>query len=299
MWQGAGMTDSHVPALDPFPEDWDVGLAVVAHPDDMEYGAASAVARWTAQGKRIAYVLVTDGEAGISTIRPDEVGPLRRSEQMASCAVVGVTDVEFLGRPDGLLVEGVELRRDLAAAVRRHRPEVVLSINHRDSWGGPSWNHSDHRAVGRALLDAVRDAGNPWLFRDLPDDPWDGCQFVAFSGSPQPSHAVDVTEWLDAGIASLRCHEVYLSNLGGAMSDVDGFLRGNAEQTGPRLGVELATAFEVVMVRSGVRRLALRRWSTGRSHRVVSSASSSEVPGRRPIPAGCRRTHAPMRDRSA
>lgn len=236
------------PTLDPVPEDWETALAVVAHPDDMEYGAASAVARWTAQGKRIAYVLVTDGEAGIATIRPDEVAPLRRAEQMASCAAVGVTDVAFLGRPDGQLVEGMELRRDITAAIRRHRPEVVLSINHRDSWGGPSWNHSDHRAVGRSLLDATRDAGNPWLFGDLPHEPWDRCRFVAFSGSPQPTHAVDVTDWIDAGIASLRCHEIYLSNLGGDMSDVDGFLRRAAEHTGPRLGVELATAFEVVGV---------------------------------------------------
>jgi LmbE family N-acetylglucosaminyl deacetylase len=234
--------------LEPLAEDWATALAVVAHPDDMEYGAASAVARWMTQGKHISYVLVTDGEAGIATMAPEEVGPLRREEQMASCAVVGVTDVEFLGHPDGLVVEGIDLRRDLTDAIRRHRPEVVLSINHRDSWGGPSWNHTDHRAVGRALLDAARDAGNPWLFRDLPDDPWDGCRFVALSGSPQPTHAVDVTDHLDAGIASLRCHEVYLSNLGGDMADVGGFLRTNAEQAGPLLGVELATTFEVVAV---------------------------------------------------
>ena len=153
-------------ALEIFPEDWNRALAVVAHPDDMEYGAAAAVARWTGQGKHIAYVLVSDGEAGISTMPPDEVGPLRRAEQIASCRVVGVDDVEFLGWPDGSIVEGLELRGDLAAAIRRHRPEVVLSINFRDSWGGPSWNHADHRAVGRSLLDAARDAANPWVFTD-------------------------------------------------------------------------------------------------------------------------------------
>ena len=158
-----------MPDLEPLPEDWERGLAVVAHPDDMEYGAAAAVARWTGQGKWIGYVLVTDGEAGIQSMPPEEVGPIRREEQIAGCREVGVTDVEFLGLPDGLVVEGLELRADLTAAIRRHRPDVVLSINHRDSWGGPSWNHSDHRAVGRALLDAVRDAGNPWVFTDRGD----------------------------------------------------------------------------------------------------------------------------------
>ncbi len=134
--------------LEAVPEDWTTALAVVAHPDDMEYGAAAAVARWTGQGKNIAYVLVTDGEAGIATLDPAEVGPLRRAEQVAACEAVGVEVVEFLGLPDGLLVEGLELRAALCEPIRRHRPDVVLSINFRDSWGGPSWNHADHRAVG-------------------------------------------------------------------------------------------------------------------------------------------------------
>ena len=239
------MTDpAPLPAV---PEEWSRALAVVAHPDDMEYGAASAVARWTRQGREVAYVLVTDGEAGIAGRPPDEVGPLRVAEQRASCSAVGVTEVEFLGHPDGLVVEGIELRRDLAACIRRHRPEVVLSINHRDTWGGPSWNHVDHRAVGRALLDAVRDAANPWVFDDA-GEPWSGVEFVAFSGSPQPTHAVDVTDTLDAGIASLECHRAYLEALGGAMADPATFLRTTAERDGPRLGTALATTFELVFV---------------------------------------------------
>ena len=64
-------------ALAPVPEDWEVGLAVVAHPDDMEYGASAAVARWTDQGKTVAYALVTAGEAGIDGLAPEECGPLR------------------------------------------------------------------------------------------------------------------------------------------------------------------------------------------------------------------------------
>jgi LmbE family N-acetylglucosaminyl deacetylase len=233
------------PDLEPFPEDWSRGLAVVAHPDDMEYGAAAAVARWTGQGKHVAYVLVSDGEAGISDLPPAEVGPIRRQEQRDSCGVVGVEDIEFLGHPDGSIEEGLALRADLAGAVRRHRPDVVLSINFRDSWGGPSWNHADHRAVGRALLDAVRDAGNPWVFPDR-GEAWGGARFVAFSGSPQPTHAVDVTETFGAGVRSLECHRVYLEHLGGEMASADEFLRHAATDTGRRAGVPLAAAFEVV-----------------------------------------------------
>lgn len=239
------MSGSEVPELDALPEDWDRGLAVVAHPDDMEYGAAAAVARWTGQGKRLGYVLVSDGESGIATMAPEQAGPLRKAEQIASCEVVGVTDVEFLGHPDGTIVEDLELRADLAAAIRRSRPEVVLSINHRDSFGGTSWNHADHRAVGRALLDAVRDAANPWVFPDR-GEPWDGVRFVAFNASPEATHAVDVTDSFEAGVRSLECHRAYLDALGGAMADPETFLRGNAEAAGRRLGVALATTFEVV-----------------------------------------------------
>ena len=236
---------SAAPDLEPLPEDWSRGLAVVAHPDDMEYGAASAVARWTGQGKWLGYVLVSAGEAGISGVAPAEAGPIRRREQHDSCAAVGVDVVEFLGHPDGTIEEGLRLRADLAAALRRHRPEVVLSINFRDSWGGASWNHADHRAVGRSLLDAVRDADNPWVFPER-GEPWGGVRFVAFNGSPQPTHAVDVTDTLEAGVHSLECHRTYLEHLGDDMARPDEFLRGAAEATGPRLGVPLATAFEVV-----------------------------------------------------
>lgn len=234
-----------VDTLPPMPEDWDRALAVVAHPDDMEYGAAAAVARWTGQGKWVGYVLVSDGEAGIQAIVPAEAGPLRRDEQLASCAAVGVEEVEFLGHPDGAIVEGLDLRADLAAAIRRHRPDVVLSINFRDSWGGPSWNHADHRAVGRALLDAVRDAANPWSFPDR-GEAWGGVRFTAFNASPEPTHGVDVTATFDAGVRSLECHRTYLENLGADMASPATFLRDNAAGAGERLGVELAATFEVI-----------------------------------------------------
>ncbi len=231
--------------LEPVPEDWRSALAVVAHPDDMEYGAAAAVARWTGQGKRISYLLVTDGEAGISTMDPVQVGPLRRAEQVAACRAVGVEEVEFLGWPDGLIEEDIGLRAALCGVIRSHRPDVVLSINFRDSWGGPSWNHPDHRAVGRSLLDAVRDAGNPWVFREA-GDAWDGVRFVAFSGSPESTHAVDVTETFAAGVESLSCHGIYLDNLGGDMASPDAFLRGPATSIGEAFGVDLAAAFEII-----------------------------------------------------
>ncbi len=231
--------------MEPVPEDWSSALAVVAHPDDMEYGAASAVARWTRQGKDVRYLLVTRGEAGIESTPPAIAGPAREQEQRDSCAAVGVSVVEFLDHADGLVVADLALRLDLAAAIRRHRPDVVVSINHRDDWGGPGWNHSDHRAVGVALLDSVRAAANPWLFPDA-GPAWGGVRFCLFSGSPTETHYVDVADTLDDGIGSLECHRTYLAGLGGDMADAGAFLRANAERAGARVGCRYATTFELV-----------------------------------------------------
>ena len=152
--------------MQPMPEDWDRAVAVVAHPDDLEYGVASAVARWTSQGKHVSYLLADLlREAGIACMAPDEVGPLRVEEERRSAAVVGVTEVEFLDHQDGLVEYGIALRRDLAAAFRRLQPQVVIGMSFDLTWGeeGPV-NHADHRAVGLATLDACRDAANEWVF---------------------------------------------------------------------------------------------------------------------------------------
>ncbi len=65
--------------MEPIPEDWQRGLVIVAHPDDIEYGAAAAVARWTDQGKDIRYVLVTSGEAGIAGLNPGSAARCART----------------------------------------------------------------------------------------------------------------------------------------------------------------------------------------------------------------------------
>lgn len=239
--------------LEPLAEDWDRALCVVAHPDDLEFGAAAAVARWTGQGKDVVYCMVTSGEAGIDALPPEECRRVREAEQVASARVVGVDVVDFLGLPDGVLEYGVPLRAAIAEAVRRHRPEVVLTGNFRDTWGGRNLNQADHVAVGRAVLDAVRDAGNRWVFADQlaqrPDggslEPWGGVREVWASGSPQATHAVDTTDTFDAGVASLAAHAAYIEGLGWDDFDPREFLEGAARQAGQRLGVTFAAAFEV------------------------------------------------------
>lgn len=232
--------------LDVFDDEWERGLAIVAHPDDLEYGASSAVARWTSEGRHFAYVLATRGEAGLGDVPPGEAAAIRESEQRQSAALVGVDDVAFLDHRDGAIEYGLPLRRDLCREIRRHRPEMILTLNRHETWGGPTFNMADHRHVGLAALDATRDAANRWIFPELLEEgwePWDGVSVVCFSGSPTARHGVDVTGRLDAGIESLRAHRSYVEHIG---TDPDAWLREAAESAGRRLGCEHAVALEVV-----------------------------------------------------
>lgn len=221
------------------PEDWNRAAAVVAHPDDLEYGAAAAVARWTGQGKHVSYVMVSSGEAGIAGQNPAVVGPLREEEERRSAAIVGVSDVLFLGHTDGLIEYGIPLRRDVARALRQLQPDVVITMSFDLTWGedGPI-NHADHRAVGLAALDACRDAANEWVFPELALPPARVKDaYVVTSGDP--SHFVDVTDSIDAGVASLREHRAYLAGLGGDF-EPDEFLRKMAGYIGLAAGCEYA-----------------------------------------------------------
>ena len=234
--------------LQPVDESWTRALAVVAHPDDLEFGAAAAIARWSDQGKSVIYAMVTSGEAGIDALDPAECRALREAEQIESAHIVGVDLVEFLGLPDGVLEYGVALRRAICAVVRRHRPEIVITNNFRDTWGGRNLNQADHIAVGKATLDAVRDAGNRWVFPEQlieGVERWDQVKEVWAASSPQSEHAADITATFDRGVASLEAHRAYIDGLGWEFFDPREFLEGIARPTGTRLGVPMASAFEV------------------------------------------------------
>ena len=238
----AGDADEEGRLMKPLPEDWDRAIAVVAHPDDLEYGVASAIARWTGQGKTVTYLLATRGEAGIAGMHPDEVGPLRVEEERRSAAVVGVSEVEFLDHRDGVLEYGLPLRRDLAAAFRRLKPEVVITMSFDLTWGeeGPV-NHADHRAVGLAVLDACRDTANGWVFTG-DGAPWTGIRDAYVASPGDPNYFTDVTATIDAGVASLREHRAYIEGLGQEF-DPDEFLKNMAGFTGLAAGCEYAVGF--------------------------------------------------------
>ena len=186
--------------LRPLDENWQTALAVVAHPDDLEYGTASAISKWTSEGKKVVYLLATRGEAGIDGMEPHETAKARVQEEIDSAAVVGVDTVEFLDHTDGVVEYGLSLRRDIARAIRAHKPEVVITINFDMRFSQGMTNQADHRAVGLASLDASRDAGNRWVFPELLDEgfePWNGVK--RFSSTPLQMRP---TPWTSATIST-------------------------------------------------------------------------------------------------
>ncbi|HEY7144578.1 MAG TPA: PIG-L deacetylase family protein [Streptosporangiaceae bacterium] len=232
----------------PMPGDWTRGLAVAAHPDDMEFGAAGAVVAWTTAGKTMSYLLVSRGEAGIDDLPPAEAAKVREQEQRASAAIAGVAEVEFLDYPDGVIEYGVRLRRDLAAAIRRYRPEMLIGFNHRELTFTGKRNSPDHRNTGRALLDAVGDAANRWIFPgpgEAAAEPW-RVRHVAIAGSPQPTHAVDISATVDTAVASVEAHAAYLRALGVPPGGARGPLEAFAAATGKRFGGRPAISFELI-----------------------------------------------------
>jgi LmbE family N-acetylglucosaminyl deacetylase len=209
------MPADRIPAL---PDDaFSRVLCVVAHPDDVEYGASSAVAAWTAGGVEVAYLLLTRGEAGMDSTPPEQTAALRMREQVEGSLAVGVSEVEFLTYPDGVLEYSMQMRRDIARVIRRFRPDAVLT----GSWEVEfvaGLNQADHRVAGIATLDAVRDAGNRWVFPELLEEDLQphSTRWLLVVGDPRPTHGVDVSGApVERGIASLEAHQQYLAGIPG------------------------------------------------------------------------------------
>jgi LmbE family N-acetylglucosaminyl deacetylase len=238
------------PSAPPLPDVTRV-LGVFAHPDDVDFGAGGTVARWGAEGLTVAYLLVTRGDSGGFDDTPrDQMPLLREAEQRAAAAEVGVTEVEFLdGYRDGYLTPTIELRRDITRAIRRFRPDRIITNSPLRRWerlAGPS--HPDHLAVGEATTCAVYpDARNPFAFPELIEaglEPW-VVREVWYSGGPNPDHIVDVTDTFETKIAALRRHVTQTRHI----EDLAEMLRQRMEQTARDGGLpagRLAEAFTVI-----------------------------------------------------
>lgn len=188
-------------------------LVVVAHPDDVDFGAAGAVASWTSAGIDVSYCVITDGQAGGFDPGQDraDMPRIRRREQTEAARCVGVSDVRFLGYVDGELAVSRQLVVDLVRVIRQVRPQRVLIQSPHRNWGFLAPSHPDHLAAGEASIQALFPAaGNPFAFTDLLDEdglePWSARE-VWLMAHLSTNHAVDVTDHLQAKMAALMCHQ--------------------------------------------------------------------------------------------
>jgi LmbE family N-acetylglucosaminyl deacetylase len=201
---------SFPPSATPF-DDVQRVLVVTAHPDDVDFGCGGTVATWTKAGIEVAYAIATSGDAGGFDDTPRaEMAGIRQSEQRAAAAALGVTDVTFLGYPDGALYVTNELRRDIARQIRRIRPDRVLTTSPIRDFGRVASAHGDHVRIGEATFDAVYpDARNPFahvtLLKDEGLEPWTARE-MWFTGTPTADYAVDITDVFEQKLAALREH---------------------------------------------------------------------------------------------
>lgn len=223
-------------------------MVIAAHPDDIEFGPAGTVARWTRGGAKVSYVLCTDGDGGITTpgVTRAQAAEIRRAEQVAAARVLGVAEVIFLGYPDGLVFNTLELRRKLVYQIRRFKPEALMTNDPTVLFASDTYiNHPDHRAVGLAALDAVFPAaGMPLVFPEMAEEgvaphctPY---IFVSTWGEGANTY-IDVSDTIDLKICALQAH---VSQVGGR--DIGVRIRESAAERGKSQGIPFAETFRVI-----------------------------------------------------
>lgn len=225
-------------------------LVIAAHPDDIDFGAAGTVARWTDAGLKVSYCICTDGQSGgfDPTISRSEMARIRRAEQEAAAAAVGVSDVRFLGMVDGELEVTKELVRAITALIREIQPDRVVCPSPERDWVILPRSHPDHLAAGEATVRAVYPAArNPFAFPELAEAglaPWT-VRELWLSAHPTANHVVDVTETVDRKLAALLSHRSQHRDPEGLPDRVRGWLRAAAARAGLP-GGRLAEEFFVV-----------------------------------------------------
>ncbi len=243
------MTDT--PASDSQPYVPESAMAVVAHPDDVEFSCAGTLALWARAGARVSLVLCTSGDVGIARedITRQEAAALREAEAEAAARVIGAAEIRFLREPDGMLQATLELRKKLVREIRRFRPEVLVTGDPTVVWTGANYiNHPDHRAASLAALEAAFPAaGQPHLFEEL----------AAEGLTAHKIRKVYVTNWrdgdvwvaidgtIDVKVAALKAHASQMGDW-----DVETNIKQWAAERAKDHGMQYAEIFRVVTLES-------------------------------------------------
>ena len=222
-------------------------MAITAHPDDAEFGAASTVVQWIREGKSAVYVVCTNGDKGTSdpTMKPEALVKIREEEQLAVARLLGIREVVFLRHPDQGLEDTPEFRKELVRLIRMYRPHTVLTS---DPYRRYLW-HRDHRITGQVVLDAIF----PYA-RDLlayPDLVEEGLQphkvkEIFLWGTEDPNYRSDITDTFEIKLEALRCHKSQVNS--NPFHDMETMVRERAKMMAEGESFELAEAFHRIEI---------------------------------------------------
>ncbi len=223
-------------------------LVVAAHPDDIEFGAGGTVARWIGEGARVDYLLFTRGDKGSSdaSVAPLELARLREQEQRSAAAELAVSSVEFLDERDGEVEVALRLRERVTHAIRRRRPEAVMTHDPTVLFVNNEWvNHPDHRAVGEVVVDAVfPTARDPLSYPEhLREglEPWKVAELYLWSTN-EANQLIDIGDSLDRKVRALAHHASQFDDF----AEIERWIRIRAEELGEQVGYPAAEAFRRV-----------------------------------------------------
>lgn len=238
---GGGEDDEELPELG---ADGPLTLmAIMAHPDDIDFGSAGSIAKWCAEGWTVYYVLATSGDKGThGPETPQELAAIREEEQRAAARVLGVKEVFFLGYPDGWLEPTSELRGEIVRLLRIYQPDVVLTF---DAFR-PSFNHHDHRNIGIAVRDALYPAVRDHLY--YPEHAAEGLPIarvneLLLSGSENPNYFVDISAFIEKKVDAMLSHASQVQT-----HDRDEMLKNMRERGNRRGGRGLVESFKRVRI---------------------------------------------------
>jgi len=222
-------------------------LVITPHPDDAEFGVAGSVARWTATGKQVVYIVCTNGNKGTSdiSIKPEQLSQIRMQEQRNAAKVLGVLEVIFLAYPDQGLEDTPDFRKQIVRLIRQYRPHTIVTA---DPYRRYIW-HRDHRITGQVVLDAVFPYARDHLaYPDLIDEGLmpHKVQELLFWAAEEINYRSDITDTFDLKVKALRCHKSQMRELGN--HNPEGFLRKRCRDIAMNEDFELGEAFHRIEI---------------------------------------------------
>jgi LmbE family N-acetylglucosaminyl deacetylase len=223
-------------------------LVVTAHPDDSEFGAGGTVAKLVKEGKHVSYCILTNGNKGSSdrTMTPEQLVTIREEEQRNAARVLGVEAVDFLGFPDCELEDTRESRMAVTAAIRRHRPDLLIIQNpNRSKLLGAS--HRDHRVAAGIALDCVYPlARDHMAFPELLGQGLEPHKVkeVYSMWWENPDVTVDISETIDLKLKALACHVSQIKDMAG----LEKRIRERGAELGKAKGYAYAETFDHIVI---------------------------------------------------